>query len=53
MVSCPARTYRPHILSLLRGRAPAAASLPVGDGGNTDDLQVTQNASHGRVQVVS
>ena len=42
MVSCPAQTYHPHVLSLLRGRAPAAASLPVGDGGNTEDLQVTQ-----------
>ena len=42
MVSCPAQTYHPHVLSSLRGRAPAAASLLVGDGRNTDDLQVTQ-----------
>ena len=40
MVSCPAQTYHQHVLSPLGGRA--AASLPVGDGRNTDDLQVTQ-----------
>ena len=31
----------PHVLSPLRGKAPAAASLRVGDRRNTDDLQVT------------